>query len=243
MEIIYQPKGKALEYAELALNYYVTCEHACKYCYSPQTLHKPKEDFFQPGLLKHDILSRLEKDCKELAQLKKCPEILISFIGDPYQPAELKYGMTRQVIEVLIAYNLPFTILTKGGTRAIRDFDYLEKYDKARFGTTLISTVQEFTDEWEPHAPSAANRIEAIQEAKKRGIKTWVSLEPVIEPNDAMQIIARLYKIVDFWAIGKLNYWPELEKKFNWKEFHDKAKELLDVVKADYYFKKSLTEL
>ena len=35
MSIIYEPRGKAREYAELAVNLYKGCAHACIYCYAP----------------------------------------------------------------------------------------------------------------------------------------------------------------------------------------------------------------
>ena len=31
--VIYSPKGKALEYAENAANFYVGCSNGCTYCY------------------------------------------------------------------------------------------------------------------------------------------------------------------------------------------------------------------
>lgn len=39
---IYEPKGKAREYAELALEVYKTCSHMCKYCYNV-TSGRPKK--------------------------------------------------------------------------------------------------------------------------------------------------------------------------------------------------------
>lgn len=243
MQIIYQPQGRAKEYAKLALNLYSSCEHFCKYCYCPQILHKTPKEFFKPGIPKERIFPRLRKDCEELSQLKNCPEILISFIGDPYQPAELKFGITRLVIQMLQSYDLPFTILTKGGTRAVRDFNLLKRYDKCSFGTTLIFIHQNFANEWEPSAPTISDRIEAIKLARERGIKTWVSLEPVIDADQAIQVLAHLYKWVDHWKIGKVNYFSEIEKKWDWVDFREHATELLDAVGASYYFKRSLTEL
>lgn len=34
MSVIYEPKGMALEYAELAANLYRGCSHACRFCYA-----------------------------------------------------------------------------------------------------------------------------------------------------------------------------------------------------------------
>jgi len=241
MDVIYTPKGKAREYAPLALNHYKTCEHACKFCYCPQTLHVSPDDFFQKGVPKENIIGRVAKDCKKLHGNDS--EILLSFIGDPYQPIEIELQITRQIIQILIENDLRFTILTKGGTRAIRDFDLLEKYSKCSFGTSLSFIHQKFANEWELNAPIIEDRIEAIRIAHGKKIKTWVSLEPVINPDEAFQTLAFLHRWVRHWKIGKINHWPELEAKVDWIDFREKVKEFMEAVGGDYYLKKSLTEL
>ncbi len=40
---IYAPKGRALEYGELALNIYTGCPHRCSYCYAPLALKRNRE--------------------------------------------------------------------------------------------------------------------------------------------------------------------------------------------------------
>jgi DNA repair photolyase len=100
-------------------------------------------------------------------------EILLSFATDPYSPEELTTGLTRQAIEILIDNGLRFTVLTKGGTRASRDFDLLDKYEKCSFGTTLVFASQQDADYWEPRAASIADRIETLKTAHQRGIRTW----------------------------------------------------------------------
>lgn len=85
-------------------------------------------------------------------------EVLLSFVTDPYQPIEMELEITRQAIRILIENDLRFTILSKGGTRVERDFDLLQGYTKARFGTTLLFTSQEDADKWEPGAPLVDER-------------------------------------------------------------------------------------
>ena len=155
----------------------------------------------------------------------------------------MKLQITRQIINILIENNLRFTILTKGGTQAVRDFDLLEKYSKCSFGTSLSFIHQKFANEWELNAPIIEDRIEAIRVAHERGIKTWVSLEPVIDPDEAFQTLAFLHRWVDFWWIGKLNGWPETEAKVDWVDFKKKVKEFMEAVGGNYRLKKSLTEL
>ena len=84
-------------------------------------------------------------------------------------------------------------------------------------------------------------KIRAIQTAHDRGIKTWVSLEPVIDPGQALRVIRELHPIVDHWKIGKINHWPGID--VDWIAFREEVRALLDDLGADYYLKKSLSEL
>lgn len=45
MKPIYEPKGKAKEYGDYALNIYTGCPHRCFYCFAPDVLHKDREAF------------------------------------------------------------------------------------------------------------------------------------------------------------------------------------------------------
>jgi DNA repair photolyase len=201
----------------------------------------PPERYYEAANPKKDVIAKLQKDASRLNG--SCPEILLSFVGDVYQPAEMELGLTRQAVETLIEADLPFTILTKGGTRAVRDFDLLESYPKARFGTTLVFTKQQDGDQWEPYAASIIDRLQAVREAKKRSIPTWVSLEPVIDPVQALSLISNFHDIVDHWKVGKINHNKKLEGEVDWIGFRRDVTDLLDSLGADYYLKKSLTEL
>ena len=154
-EIIYKPKGKAEEYAPLACDYYCFCTHECRYCYRLPFVSAQK--FHQVGIPKKDAIARLRKDVVKLEGDER--EILLCFVGDPYQPCEMEFALTRQVLQVLIEYDLYFTVLTKGGTRAVRDFDLLENYDKGRFGSTIVFWEQKDAEHWEPNAATVADRI------------------------------------------------------------------------------------
>ena len=48
--------------------------------------------------------------------------------------------------------------------------------------------------------------------------------------------------MVDHWKVGKLNYHIP-DEPVDWVKFRDEVTELLDSVKANYYIKKSLTQL
>ena len=83
-------------------------------------------------------------------------------------------------------------------------------------------------------------RIAAIKAAHEMGIRTWVSLEPVIDPDQALELIEQIHPFVDHWKVGKLNY-QNLE--VDWLKFREEVTPLFDSMGADYYLKKSLTDL
>ena len=241
MGVIYRPEGKAREYADLALNIYKGCTHGCLYCFGPAATHCKKDQYFSGAWPKKDILKRVKRQCANLSAAAT-PEIWISFIGDAYQPEEQELGLTRETIKILIQHELKFTILTKGGMRAARDFDLLRRYPEARFGTSLVFLDRKLAAHWEPHAAAPPFREMALQEAKSQGISTWVSLEPVIDSEEALRVIRKYHKVVDHWKVGKINYWPEIEKQVDWIAFREEVTELLESLGADYYIKKSLKD-
>lgn len=235
MQIIYEPKGRALEYAPLAVNLYSGCSHGCGYCYAPHALRRPREVFREEISVRKEALEKLKKDAAKLKGDDR--EILMSFSTDPYQECELDYGITRKAIKILIKNDLRFTILTKGGMRAARDFDLLARYGKARFGSTIVFDREKSARKWEPNAPSLKDRIRAIEKAHSKGIPTWVSLEPVIRPKQALRLIEDLHPIVDHWKVGKVN---GIKTDVDWLAFRKKVVRLLDSLGADYYVKESL---
>lgn len=241
MPVIYEPQGKAREYAPLALNLYTGCAHACRYCYVPRVLFRGRDEFHANVEPRKNILVKLKRDAERLAGDER--EILLSFTSDPYQPAEAEFGITRQAIKILREHDLRFTILTKGGLRAVQDFDLLYGYEKFRFGVTLIALESQIAKQWEPNAATPCDRLLSLEKAHWAGFPTWVSLEPVVEPQAALDLICTIDRQVDHWKIGKINYFPEIETRYDWVTFKRAAEKMLMAQKADYYFKKNLADL
>ena len=119
------------------------------------------------------------------------------------------------------------------------DFDLLKQYG-FQFGTTLVFTSERLRSYWEPNAATVVSRIEAIRRAHDLGIYTWVSVEPVIDPHEAMSVIEKLYDVVDFWKIGKLNHMRKVEALVDWHMFYENVTALLESFRAKYYIKNDL---
>jgi DNA repair photolyase len=236
MSIIYEPKGRAGEYAPLAANIYKSCSHGCLYCYANKMMKLDKAYFHAENRIRKDAIKNLEKDAAKLRGDDR--EILFCFLGDPYNPDEPANGITRQAIEIMIRNDLRFTILTKGGARARRDLDLLEGYFKCSIGQTIVWSKQESASYWEPNAAPLQERFELAQEAHKRGIKTWVSLEPVIDPDQALEVVRLLHPYVGKWKVGPVNYVAGVD--VDWRKFKQDVVSLFEEVGAEYILKNEL---
>jgi len=234
MSVIYEPKGRAREYSPLALNLFRGCGHGCKYCYAPNATFTQRERFVQPELRK-DIVRQIEKDAVKMAGDPR--PILLCFTCDPYQPIEAESKITRSAIRAINLHGMSVQILTKGGTRAIRDFDILARYPANTFGSTLTFMDPAKSRYWEPGAALPEDRIEAIRLAHDAGIRTWVSLEPVLDCDEALKIIQATHEFVDHYKVGKLNY---LDLGINWSEFAGHAVEMLRSLNKSFYVKEDL---
>jgi DNA repair photolyase len=119
MNVIYEPKGRAREYSELACNLYRGCTHGCRYCYAPSCMRTTGEKWHEASAPRRNVLQNLEKDAKKLHGDKRC--ILFCFLSDPYQPLERTERLTRQSLEIVVKNGLNSQVLTKGCADLIQE--------------------------------------------------------------------------------------------------------------------------
>lgn len=62
----------------------------------------------------------------------------------------------------------------------------LMKDARTQLGITLCFADDSTRNEWEPGASTVDDRLTVLKTAHKEGIFTWVSLEPVIDPAQAL---------------------------------------------------------
>jgi len=235
--VIYETKGRAREYSELACNLYKGCGHRCIYCYGPQVTHQNRVEFGNPKPRK-GVLKQLEKDVAALTQKRESRSVLLCFVTDPYQMLDEKLKITREAIKILHAGGFKVTVLTKGGPRAERDFDLMGPRDTHAVTLTLLNNAA--SRKWEPKAALPLDRIKTLREAHHvRGMKTWVSLEPVIDPDAVYKIIALTYSYVDLYKVGVLNYHPHA-KTIDWAKFAIEVVDRLEEYGCKYYLKEDL---
>jgi DNA repair photolyase len=233
--VIYQPRGAAREYSELAVNLYKGCPHGCVYCYVPHCLRRKKEDFHSNFGPRKDIVNLIQKDLIEMKEAKDKRVVLFCFTCDPYPGDYEDNKYTQQALELFKAYNQPFQMLTKGGMKAARDFHLYKKTDA--YATTLTLLDEKQSLKWEPDAPLPKSRIESLRKAKEKGITTWVSFEPVVDPEQVYQLYETTKEFVDLYKIGKLNHY---KSDVDWKLFGETMIDKCETDGKDYLIKDAL---
>jgi len=221
MILIYEPKGKAREYSPLALNVYSGgCDHQCRYCYCANIQRGAWGATSRPRDLRG--LDR------EAAKARR--QILLSFMADPYCAAEMQHGKTREALGVLSAARCSVAILTKGGTRCLRD---LETFTRCPDGRVKVGATLTFEDnrksvEWEPGARTFSDRLAALRQLHDAGVRTWASIEPVIEPAESLAVIEASLPYVDAYKVGRWNH-DARANAIDWPAF---GKAAVDMIRA-----------
>jgi len=184
------------------------------------------------------VLEMLEKDASRLRGDDR--RILFCFLSDPYQPIERRTRLMRQSLSIIEKNNLRSQVLTKGSADLILDDLDLMRKVGTELGVTLCFTDNETRKYWEPNASTVEERLSILKTAHMSGIFTWVSLEPVIDPIQALDVIRLAHSYVDFWKIGKLNHMKDVESKVDWRKFLPDVRSLLSRLNAKYYIKDDL---
>jgi DNA repair photolyase len=234
---IYTPAGQALEYAALAANPYRGCGHGCAYCYVPGILRMSRRDFDAGAVLRDGFLNGLRKDARKYQAAGITEQVMLSFTTDPYHPGDT--SATRSALETLTEHGLAFCTLTKGGTRALRDLD-LFRPDRDAFAGTLTSLDDAFSLKWERRAAMPGDRVAALRAFHEAGIFTWASLEPTIDVEASLAIVAATHGFVDLYKVGRANYLKEITRTTDWRDYTLRMVDQLNRVGAQHYIKRDL---
>ncbi len=191
-----------LSNTDYALNPYRGCEHQCVYCYAPHVTHMPIEEWRNIVYVKRNIATILNKELR-----RKKGFVSVGTVTDAYQPAEKKYEITRQCLEVLKSHNVPISILTKSSL-ITRDLDIIKDFNEAHVGVTITTLDEYMRRRIEPNSSTAEDRLQVLEEFKGHAI-TYAFVGPVIpEVTDLEKIMHRLNRI-------GVNY--VIVDKFRWK--------------------------
>ena len=169
---------------ERSINPYRGCEHGCIYCYARPSHAwlglSPGLDFETKLMMKPDAALLLRR---HFAHPSYRPKIIaLGSNTDPYQPIERRYGITRQILEVLHECGHPCSIVTKSALIE-RDIDLLAAMAEGNLVRVFVSLTtidSSLARRMEPRAPTPSLRLRAINSLSQAGIPTGVMVAPVI---------------------------------------------------------------
>ena len=169
---------------DLSINPYRGCSHACPYCFArPSHSYlglSPGLDFETKLFYKADAARLLEAELSKPRYV--CKPIALGINTDGYQPLEKRLGVTRSILEVLVRYRHPVTIVTKSAL-VLRDIALLADLAKDELISVALS-VTSLSDDLkrvlEPRTASPAARLRVIRELAAAGIPVGVMVAPVI---------------------------------------------------------------
>ncbi|MGZ2889280.1 PA0069 family radical SAM protein [Pseudomonas aeruginosa] len=175
-----------------SINPYRGCEHGCIYCYArPSHAYwdlSPGIDFETRLIAKSNVASALEQELSKPGY--RCAPINLGANTDPYQPLERERRLTRQVLEVLLRFRHPLTIVTKGSL-ILRDLDLLRELAEQNLVAVMISLTtldDELKRILEPRAAAPSARLRAIRTLSGNGIPVGVLCSPMIPMVNDMEL-------------------------------------------------------
>lgn len=167
-----------------SINPYRGCEHACIYCFARPTHAywdmSPGLDF-ETRLIAKPNAARKLREALDKPGYRPAP-IALGVNTDAYQPIERERRITRELLEVLLEYRHPVSILTKGAL-ILRDLDLLSELARHELCSVRISLTTLSNDlkrRMEPRTAAPATRLKIIEQLRAAGVPTGIILGPVI---------------------------------------------------------------
>ncbi len=183
------------------INPYIGCQHNCSYCYARFmkrfTGHtEPWGQFVDVKIQAPDLLRR------EITR-RKPGRVWISGVCDPYQPLEAKYRLTRQCLEILSQHGWPVTVQTRSPL-VLRDIDILKEGKDFEAGLSVPTADDGIRKLFEPSAPPIKERVRALSELHRAGIRTYAMIAPMLPGAEGLAEI--LAGKVDSVIFDRMNY-------------------------------------
>ncbi|MFL6350856.1 MAG: SPL family radical SAM protein [Bryobacteraceae bacterium] len=167
-----------------SINPYRGCEYGCKYCYARFThefLERRAPDAFETEIYAKEWDLPSFRD--ELKSVRPGHIIGIGTATDPYQPAERKFGRTRQALEAVAMLRGVSIFITTKSNLVTRDIPILKEIaEHNEIGVTVtVTTMDEgLARLTEPYAPRPELRMEAVAKLAQSGVSVGVIANPVL---------------------------------------------------------------
>ncbi len=220
-----------LPVSDYAVNPYVGCAHACKYCYA--SFMKRFTHHIEPWGEFVDI-----KTWPATIKFRKYAgkKVFFSSVTDPYQPIESKYMRTRTLLEQLLETGVSISISTKSDL-ILRDIDLIKQFPLAHVSWSINTLDENFSNEMD-RAVSVERRLKAMHLFYKSGIQSTCYISPIFPGiTDVISIIERVKSQCNLIILENLNLRGDYKKRIlDWVHGHHPE---LDGLYNNIYTKKN----
>jgi DNA repair photolyase len=193
-----------------SINPYRGCEYGCKYCYARFThefLERRTPDAFETEIYAKEW--DLNSFCEELKSVRPGQIIGIGTATDPYQPAERKFGRTRQALEAVAMLRGISVFITTKSNLVTRDISLLKRigeHNEIGVTTTVTTMDEKLARLTEPYAPHPNVRIQAVAKLARAGVPVGVIANPVLplltDSEQNLESVARAAKTAGAGRFG-----------------------------------------
>lgn len=182
------------------------CSHGCRYCYARyDAVVKRGEvtpEAWQKCRVRPEDVKRSQKHYDGQVMFPCTHDII---------PENLDACI--QVIEYLLHSGNKILIVSKPHLECIESLcdHFMDARDSLLFRFTITSQNDDILEFWEPGAPRFAERLASLKHGHESGYKTSVSIEPMLDAANVIDLIAILEPFVthSIW-LGKMN---KIEKR------------------------------
>ena len=202
---------------DYAINPYVGCPHKCIYCYAE----------FMRKFTGHqeawgDFLDIRQPQIPLRPSKLFHTHVLLSSVTDPYNPYEMQFQATRNILKQLQFCQAYVHILTKSAL-VLRDLDLLKQIPGAEVTFSFSSADEHFRQLAEPGASPIDEKVNALKLLHENGIRTAVMVAPFMPGlTNWKDILTRTRPYTQHYTFDSLNMRPAYQQKvldFIKKEF------------------------
>lgn len=186
--------------SDYVANPYLGCTHGCRYCYASfmKRFTGNDEDW-------GTFINVKSYDNNKLPKKLNGKTVLLSSVTDPYNPYEMKFRKSREVLELLSGTDADVEILSKSDLM-VKDIDLLKKMPRLKVGISLSTLDDGFRRCMEPCAPSVERRLNALRLLHAEGISTYLFISPIFPYiTDIPQLTETVSGTVDKICFENLN--------------------------------------